>query len=40
MGGAVQEFDVLLLNKIVLTIIAIALLYLFWTAARRPDGPR
>jgi hypothetical protein len=40
MGGAVQEFDVLLLNKIVLTLVAIALLYLLWTAARRSDKPR
>ncbi len=37
MGGAVQEFDVLLLNKIVVTIVSIALLYLFWSAARRRD---
>jgi hypothetical protein len=38
MGGAVQEFDVLLINKIVLTLISIALLYLFWSAARRRDA--
>ncbi|MBT8082550.1 MAG: hypothetical protein KJP08_01005 [Gammaproteobacteria bacterium] len=40
LGGAVQEFDVLLINKIVLTIVSIALLYLFWSAARRRDKAR
>ena len=38
MGGAVQEFDVLLINKIILTIVSIVLLYLFWSAARRRDA--
>ena len=40
MGGAVQEFDVLLINKIVVTVVSIALLYLFWSAARRRDRTR
>ena len=35
LGGAVREHDLLLLNKIILTVIAFALLYSLWLIAQR-----
>lgn len=35
LGGAVREYDLLLMNKIVLTIIAFVLLYTLWFFAQR-----
>ena len=35
LGGAVREYDVLLMNKIVLTIVAFVLLYSLWFFAQR-----
>ncbi|MDH3621610.1 MAG: hypothetical protein OER91_11995 [Gammaproteobacteria bacterium] len=35
LGGAVREYDVLLMNKIILTIIAFVLLYTLWFLAQR-----
>ena len=34
-GGAVQEFEILLANKIILTLISFVLLYALWFVARR-----
>ena len=35
LGGAVREYDVLLMNKIILTIVAFVLLYSMWFLAQR-----
>lgn len=35
LGGAVREYDVLLMNKIILTIVAFVLLYSLWFFAQR-----
>ncbi len=35
LGGAVREYDTLLVNKIVLTIISFVLLYTLWRLANR-----
>ena len=35
LGGAVREYDLLLINKIVLTIISFALMYTLWSIAQR-----
>lgn len=35
LGGAIREYDVLLVNKIVLTIVAFVLLYTLWLLAER-----
>ena len=35
LGGAVREYDTLLINKIVLTVVALAFVYALWWLARR-----
>jgi hypothetical protein len=35
LGGAIREYDVLLINKIVLTTVAFVLLYTLWALAER-----
>ena len=34
-GGALQEYDLLLVNKIILTVIAFVLIYTLWLVSRR-----
>lgn len=36
LGGAAREYEVLLVNKIILTVIAFALLYTLWLGLQRP----
>jgi hypothetical protein len=35
LGGAMREYDVLLINKIILTVIAFVVLYTLWFLAQR-----
>ncbi len=35
LGGALQEYDLLLVNKIILTVIAFVLIYTLWLVSRR-----
>ncbi len=35
LGGAVREYDILLMNKIILTVVSIVLLYTLWFFAQR-----
>ena len=40
LGGALREYELLLVNKLVLTVIALAVLYGLWLASRRETkGP-